>query len=530
LRNGITDLEFSALYSGQQTKPGIIKYYRQPLNAEAVKREIASGWSHATSFGFFPFHERVDVSLRKSGNATVRARTEAVNGSNCYVVEADTTQGQLTVWIDPAHGYNVAKTTVTQKEGDLVGHQVLPRGHETSRVLTNTSFKQVDGAWIPVAYVTQTRIMRPGFMIMEGGTHSEITEFLINPDHEAMKSFEVNDFPEGGKVAYFENGRVLPVWFVWKDGRPVPDVDPSVNRELDQIAESLRPGADPNAGAADATGLQVLADFSATRQKLQSFLSQEEITVAGQEGTERCAFRSDGNRVRLQNWFPDATKPSATGRYESFLWDGTRLVAYATDPSPASPAAVHITSNPDDKTRLIAEKYRAAPLMGYLAGEDIERVLRSAPRRSVRTSEIAAGSPCRVVEAATGEGTYQVWFDPQRGSLIVKAEVRRRPRAANTPGQAPSEYVAMTVDQVRCEQIEGVWVPMEADIASCAGLGAPVVRYHVKRTEFRLHPDHERLGSFAAHDIPEGTPVSLMDAAGRTQQGIWKGGQAVWKD
>ncbi len=240
LRSEITDFEFGALYSGQRGKPGLIKYYKEPLNPEKVKRELTLGWSHATSFGFFPFHERVDSSLRKSGKATVRGQTEAVNGSNCYVIEAHTPQGQLTVWIDPAHGHNVAKITVTQKEGDLADGQVLPRGHEVARVLTNTSFKQVAGTWIPVAYLTQTRIMRPGFMVMEGGTRSEITEFLLDPDHAALKSFDLSDFPEGERVIYFENGRILPVSYIWRNGRPVPDTRNSRARQHSRSGDEIK--------------------------------------------------------------------------------------------------------------------------------------------------------------------------------------------------------------------------------------------------------------------------------------------------
>jgi hypothetical protein len=222
-RSAIFDFEFNALYSGQRGQPGFIHYYKEPLDARKVTRQLTIGWSPAPSFGFWPFYERVDLSVRKSQRATVRAQTERVNGSSCYVIEAHTAEGRLAVWLDPAHGYNIARITVTLRGGDLADGQVLPRGHEVARVFTNTTFKQVDGTWIPTAYVTQTRINRPGLMVMEGETRCEITEFLIEPDHAALKSFDLSDFPEGERVAYFENGRIRPVWYIWKNGQPVPD-------------------------------------------------------------------------------------------------------------------------------------------------------------------------------------------------------------------------------------------------------------------------------------------------------------------
>jgi hypothetical protein len=230
LRSEITNFEFSALYSGQRGQPSLIKYSQEPLDPEKIKRTLALGWSHACSFGFFPFHERIDSYLRRSGKATVRRQPEAVNGSDCYVIEARTREGQLTVWLDPAHGYNVAKITVAQKQGDRADGQVLPRGHSSARSLTNTSFKQIDSTWIPTAYTTHTRINRPGFMVMEGGTRSEISEFLIDPNHAALRSFELSDFPEGEKVVYFENGRILPGSYIWKNGRPVPDTEKTRGR------------------------------------------------------------------------------------------------------------------------------------------------------------------------------------------------------------------------------------------------------------------------------------------------------------
>jgi hypothetical protein len=230
LRSEITDFEFSALYSGQRGQGGLIKYDQGPLDPEKVKRTLALGWSHACSFGFFPFHERIDSYLRRSGKATVRRQTEAVNGSACYVIDARTPEGQLVVWLDPAHGYNIARITVTQRAGDRADDQVLPRGHEVARVFTNTSFQQIDGTWIPTTYATHTRIYRPGFMVMEGGTRSEVSEFLIDPNHTALKSFDVNDFPEGTRTSYMDNGRLLPTWYIWKNGGPVPDTSKTPDR------------------------------------------------------------------------------------------------------------------------------------------------------------------------------------------------------------------------------------------------------------------------------------------------------------
>jgi hypothetical protein len=226
MRNSnILELEWRANYSGRQGQPGAIKYYREPLNPELAKRYVASEWAGACGFGFFSSDEPVDLLIRRSGKATVRGQTEMINGSACYVIDAPAEEGQLTVWFDPAHGYHIAKAMMVQKEGDKVHGQVLPRGHREQRILTNLSFRQVSGVWVPMESTYAADILHPPDHIMTGTTHCRITEFLIDPDHEALKSFEVNDFPEGTRTSYTDNGRLLPVWYIWKNGRPVPDTE-----------------------------------------------------------------------------------------------------------------------------------------------------------------------------------------------------------------------------------------------------------------------------------------------------------------
>ncbi len=231
MRNSdIIETEWRASYSGRQGRPGAIKYYREPLNSEMAKRKVASEWAGASGFGFFSSHEPVDAFIRRSGRAAVRGQTEMVNGSACYVIDAPTEEGQLTVWIDPAHGYHVAKAMMVQKEGHKVHGEILPRGHKEQCILTNVSFKQVNKVWVPVESTYEADIMRPPDSIMSGKTHSKITEFLIDPDHEALRSFEVNDFPEGTRTSYMDNGRLLPVWYIWKNGGPVPDTEKTRGR------------------------------------------------------------------------------------------------------------------------------------------------------------------------------------------------------------------------------------------------------------------------------------------------------------
>ena len=50
-----------------------------------------------------------------------RGELEKIGGSPCHVLDADTEYGRYVLWIDPAHGYNIARVEETKRKGDLYG-------------------------------------------------------------------------------------------------------------------------------------------------------------------------------------------------------------------------------------------------------------------------------------------------------------------------------------------------------------------------------------------------------------------------
>jgi hypothetical protein len=60
--------------------------------------------------GFYPIdNERVDSALRKMQSVSVRDKTEKINGSECYVIDAEDSSNKCSMWLDPECGYNIAK-------------------------------------------------------------------------------------------------------------------------------------------------------------------------------------------------------------------------------------------------------------------------------------------------------------------------------------------------------------------------------------------------------------------------------------
>ncbi|MFH1716002.1 MAG: hypothetical protein ABIF19_01515 [Planctomycetota bacterium] len=144
-------------------------------------------------------------------------------------------------------------------------------------------------------------------------------------------------------------------------------------------------------------------------------------------------------------------------------------------------------------------------LVGYIgADERLDAVLRGADRISVReTTENVGGSDCWVIDAHTKYGRYSLWLDPEHG--YHPAKVRQRAEEGEYQRRhllSMGDVATAYVDNVRFEEVDGVWVPMEADVGNYTIVGGSREHFmkediHFKRTKIILNPDHDKLGSFA---------------------------------
>jgi len=157
--------------------------------------------------GFFSgSEERADIVLRQARSISVRDNTEKINAVECYVIEADTPGGQYKVWIDPNHGYNIAKAQVELSEGKnhlFYGKPFKKAGKKLSFSLQTVRFEKIDEIWVPVEANTQShRIYNKGDF-SKARTHTKLTEVILNPDHNMLGSFVPDDIPDGAKVTAF---------------------------------------------------------------------------------------------------------------------------------------------------------------------------------------------------------------------------------------------------------------------------------------------------------------------------------------
>ena len=141
--------------------------------------------------GFCPIdNERVDFALRKAPTISMRDETERINGSECYIIDAEDSSRKIAVWFDPAHGYNIARGQVQYKDNDLILSQ------------ENVRFEMVDGFWI-IAEAVVKRIQKfEKGNFTDDTTVLKVIEIKINPDHERLSSFLPDDILDKTMVLF----------------------------------------------------------------------------------------------------------------------------------------------------------------------------------------------------------------------------------------------------------------------------------------------------------------------------------------
>jgi hypothetical protein len=183
-----------------------------------------------TCLGVLQGH-RFDLEIRDVPGLRVRAKLESAGWapSPCYVVDADTKYCQYTVWLDPAHDYQVAKAVVQNRPDHLRPNgQPYEPGERGVTQLEKIRFEQRDGHWLPVESTSRSEstYLNPRTHRLQSAQsdwHFKLTRFVLNPDHAAQRSFAADDIRDGAKARVvgedrrfstsrtgnWQNGRVL---------------------------------------------------------------------------------------------------------------------------------------------------------------------------------------------------------------------------------------------------------------------------------------------------------------------------------
>jgi hypothetical protein len=176
------------------------------------KREGIIKQSYSILSGYYyPFAGRVDRLLRKAGNLSVRRTTERVGRSQCYVINGVYEKGRYTIWIDPQHGYHIAKAVVERPRSNVQGLQSF-RGE-----VRNVRFKKIDGRWVSVSANLENRFDYHDGHYCTSLYYTKVTEIVFEPDHDALGSFVPEDIKDGTKIPFYigSPNRIYDPQYIW---------------------------------------------------------------------------------------------------------------------------------------------------------------------------------------------------------------------------------------------------------------------------------------------------------------------------
>jgi hypothetical protein len=151
----------------------------------------------------------------------VEPRTEEINGSKCYVINAATKKCEYKIWIDPEHSYNIARAILkggcaSWSRPEL--YKTRPPDGSSETELSNVRFEKINDIWLPVE-----ADYRREFEYINGDYEKSFVkikkiEFVLNPDHDALGSFESDFIRDGARVRI---SGIPDVIYTWQNGNIV---------------------------------------------------------------------------------------------------------------------------------------------------------------------------------------------------------------------------------------------------------------------------------------------------------------------
>lgn len=163
---------------------------------------------------------------------------ERLGNSLCYIVEAKTKYGTMTVWLAPDKGYNALKYRVRKLGPDILRDDIRIEDQgitEWVEVVHSIDVRKIDGVFVPVSGELKGHAKAGNAWQSKSQIKVRRSQIALHPDFEALGAFQI-DFPEGTEVTHQDiPGRR----FRWTQGRFVPDMD-------DYLLKTLQGGPLPS--------------------------------------------------------------------------------------------------------------------------------------------------------------------------------------------------------------------------------------------------------------------------------------------
>ncbi len=281
---------FSTYAAKSRSEEGILHLDPNPNPRQADSMRCLN--AVAPLFGYYPnAYARVDHIVREARAVFLRKETESVNGAECLVIEARTDDGDYTLWIDPKRGYNIVKAEIhATQEGK---HRYLGQPMKGPRwrfQIEIQRFQEFDGVWVATEGTLEEFHELPRWDNYRTKSHIEVTELILNPDHEALRSFERDDIGDGtwGWTAPYSH-----IKQVWQQGDFVPVFDAETVAKIDRTVAMLWPEQQELPLARATTGTLSGASSGASEREDVSSIQPESEMAQTEAGTDASALEEE---------------------------------------------------------------------------------------------------------------------------------------------------------------------------------------------------------------------------------------------
>ena len=289
------------------------------------------------------------------------------------------------------------------------------------------------------------------------------------------------------------------------------------------------------------TAFELLDKYAENQNKLKSFIAKTEHIstllhddptqpAKVEQSTVEFRYEDSGSDLSVYYGFCDLNQEDdgawvPADRSKSLLWKNKQYYRYYRSPS-LEFSTVTVSSDKNHIKQAIAIGYQGAgSILGILYGDldRIDSILRKSDSISVRSEFEQIGSiDCYVIDAKSEHGKYTIWLDPEHGYGIAKATVHKGPEdhlfglpISSHKNAESYKGLSFFLENVRFENVEGVWIPMEADYRTVDNEQSSTGTWqdHYKMTQIDIDPNHAELQSFVL-DVQNGTIVRILESPG----------------
>jgi hypothetical protein len=531
---------------------------------------LCRGLKCHAAFGYFEgdLNTRID-KLLKDSDVKMQVQSENWNGYSCRVVTADTSNGKYKLWFAPEKGYSIVKATKAEKGGDIHCAHPNPEGLSGFAEFEVAKMIEVDGVWIP------TEIHFKGKTVFASGDYNgaesvcKINTVNLNPDHELLKSFEIDDIRNGARVTVIGTPGIT---YTWQDGKLVSNVDKAVISGPDKMTKGITAKAS-SAGVTDGTGIETdnkaegataeevlnkctetldktyssfITQANSHVQKQQKFSGAREFMTGEENKFVTKELRTDGDRIKVisQQWGDTYNnnniryfRPKSESNYQIDIYDGDKRYEHVRAGEKPGSLIVHIKDAKKSLYSLgatIAQGSPTSQCFGYLRGdlERFDRIIREAgPGKMTVKEEQLNGTVHYVIDAEIDRGKYRIWINPEKGYNFSKALlVKKTGDLVGEDYKLPADTEQRTViENTEFKKIDGLWVPVKAiakfDDKYPDG-GYLNGTQELELTTIQINPDHSALNSFSLDGIKDGAMAMIP---GSSIQYYWRNGELIPK-